>query len=134
MQQKIDQAIKDFSSELILTKTPNDVLDLKSRYIGKTGVISEILKGIKDASIEIKRSLGPLANAAKEQIESLSAERIEILETETINTKLSAEKVDLSARLGIWDKTLIHGGVHPTHQVLRELEDIFLSIIGISAN
>lgn len=128
MQQKIEAAIQEFTTKLNQTKTPNEVLDLKSSYIGKTGIISEILKGIKDASIEVKRTLGPLANTAKEKMEMLSADKIETLESVQINSKLSSEKVDLSARSGIWDKSLIHGGIHPTHQVLRELEDIFLSM------
>lgn len=128
MQQKIDQAILEFTTKLNQVKTPNDILDLKAAFVGKTGVISEMLKGIKDASIEVKRSLGPMANAAKEKIESLASDKIESLESEVINHKLKNEKVDLSARSGIWDKSLIHGGIHPIHQVQRELEDIFLSM------
>lgn len=128
MQLKIEQAIADFILKLQNTKVVNEVLDLKASFVGKTGTISEILKGIKDASIEVKRSLGPLANTAKEKIESLAAERIDFLENELINLKLKTEKVDLSSRLGIWDNSLIHGGIHPTFQVQRELEDIFLSM------
>lgn len=128
MKEKIEHTIKEFQEKLNSVKNVNDVMELKSFYTGKTGVISEILKSMKDASIEAKREIGPLANSAKEKIETLSHEKIDSLEMQSINEKLNSERVDLSSRSGIWSNSLIHGGIHPTHQMIRDLEDIFLSM------
>lgn len=128
MKNKIDSALKEFNEKLNHVKNVNEVMELKSMYTGKTGVISEILKNMKNTSLEEKREIGPIANNAKEKIEILAHEKIESIEISSINEKLNSDRVDLSARSGVWENSLTHGGIHPTHQMIRDLEDIFLSM------
>ena len=54
----LEQLKSDFQSDIEQTKSQDDVIQLKSKYLGKKGLVSGILKNLKSASIEEKRSVG----------------------------------------------------------------------------
>ena len=72
MIQKLEQLFKEFENSLTNTTEQADVLNLKSKYLGKKGHISEVLKSLKDATAEEKKELGPKANFIKDQIQELT--------------------------------------------------------------
>jgi phenylalanyl-tRNA synthetase alpha chain len=120
--------LQQFEAQLAdLTKVA-DVLNLKAQILGKQGALSEILKGLKDATPEQRKTLGAEANVAKEKIEGLVQAKITLLETAEINANLSREKSDFSLRDSILERGLQAAGNHPVQIVQREIEDIFLSM------
>jgi phenylalanyl-tRNA synthetase alpha chain len=126
--QKLEQVRKDFDAELAATDRVAALQDLKSRYTGKTGPITEVLKGLKDATVEEKRILGPVANEIKEYVLEKILKKITEIEYLEINQKLKEDYFDPSVREGLFYHTQNHGGLHPVTQVQREIEDIFLSM------
>ena len=50
----IDQVLKDASKEIGLANTQADIQNLKVSYLGKKGKITELLKSLKDLSLEEK--------------------------------------------------------------------------------
>jgi phenylalanyl-tRNA synthetase alpha chain len=125
---KLQSLFNEFERSVKNCKNINDVMNLKSQFVGKTGSINEILKGLKDLSLEEKKQVGPLANEIKEKIESLSSLRMSELEIEDINEKLNSEKIDFSIRKSMLAGNEKAGGVHPVYQIQREIEDIFISM------
>jgi phenylalanyl-tRNA synthetase alpha chain len=125
---KLNAAFQNFNDELVKTQSKNDVLNLKAQYLGKTGIISDALKSLKDATPEERKTIGALSNELKNKIEGLVENRIKDLEIHEINEKLAQDKIDISLRDSILEKGLQSAGYHPVTIIQREIEDIFLSM------
>lgn len=124
----INEILDQFKQQLAATTKVADVLNLKAQILGKQGALSEILKGLKDATPEQRKTLGAEANVAKTQIEDLVSARITTLEAAEINETLLKNKSDFSLRDAVMEKGLQAAGLHPVTIVQREIEDIFLSM------
>lgn len=128
MLSKLDTLLDEFKSKLNPLNKEADVLNLKSDYLGKTGVVSEILKGLKDATPDERKIIGPKANAIKDQIQVLVDEKLVSIEAEVINKKLSENKVDVTYTESIQTHSVKSGGYHPRTLIQQEIEDVFLSM------
>jgi phenylalanyl-tRNA synthetase alpha chain len=124
----INEILDQFKQQLAATTKVADVLNLKAQILGKQGALSEILKGLKDATPEQRKTLGAEANVAKTQIEELVSAKITTLEAAEINETLLKDKADFSLRDAVMEKGLQAAGMHPVTIVQREIEDIFLSM------
>jgi phenylalanyl-tRNA synthetase alpha chain len=124
----LQKHFEDFEKKLQELNRSADVLNLKAHYLGKQGAISEVLKNLKDASLEEKKQIGSQANAIKNQMENLVSLKLEQLELVEINASLKAEKKDFTFRDQSRDLGLKSAGLHPVTLVQREIEDIFLSM------
>jgi phenylalanyl-tRNA synthetase alpha chain len=125
---KLNELLKIFEEHLSQKNLPADVLNLKAEYLGKNGHVSDILKSLKDVSLEEKKVLGPLANEIKEKISSLTAKKLSDLEIADFNKKLSSEKIDVTNRESLHSSGVRSGGFHPTWIIQKEIEDIFQSM------
>ena len=125
---KIEEFKESFNQEVLAVKELAELLNLKSKYIGKKGLVSEVMKGLKSATIEEKKTLGEAANKFKNLVESVVQEKIQELEIAKINEELSSNKIDFSLRSSQFDHGLWEGGFHPVTLIQREVEDIFLSM------
>lgn len=124
----IQDILTHFKTQLEATQKVADVLNLKAAVVGKQGSLSEILKGMKDATPEQRKTLGAEANQAKNQVEEWVAVKISALEAAEINQALLKNKTDFSLRDAVLEKGLQAAGPHPVAIVQREIEDIFLSM------
>lgn len=122
------EILDQFKLQLSATTKVADVLNLKAQILGKQGALSEILKGLKDATPDQRKTLGAEANVAKTQIEELVSAKITTLEAAEINEALLKNKADFSLRDAVMEKGLQAAGMHPVTIVQREIEDIFLSM------
>ena len=126
--QILESVVSDFKAELqTITKTP-DLLNLKAKFLGKQGPISEVMKNLKDATVEEKRLIGARANEVKTAIEELFSAKMQEIELQEINEKLSKDKVDISLTDSVLDLGLQAAGFHPVTLVQQEIEDIFISM------
>lgn len=126
--QVLDQMLDQFNSELKDVHRVPDLLNLKAKYLGKQGPLSEVMKGLKDATVEQKKEIGSKANILKTQIEKIIDSKLEELELKDINESLSKDKIDFSLTDSILDKGLQAAGFHPVSIIQREIEDIFVSM------
>ncbi len=124
----IQDILTQFKTQLEATHKVADVLNLKAAVVGKQGSLSEILKGMKDATPEQRKTLGAEANQAKNLVEEWVATKISALESAEINQALLKNKTDFSLRDSVLEKGLQAAGPHPVAIVQREIEDIFLSM------
>ncbi|MBC77833.1 MAG: phenylalanine--tRNA ligase subunit alpha [Halobacteriovoraceae bacterium] len=128
MLEKIESLFTDFKEQINNVDKQADVLNLKSSFIGKKGALSEILKSLKDATPEQRKAIGPKSNEVKQQIEKMVQDKLRDIELKEVNEKLAKSKIDFSLTDSVLDKGLNQGGVHPVHQIQREVEDIFQSM------
>jgi phenylalanyl-tRNA synthetase alpha chain len=89
--------------------------------LGKSGSISELLKGLGKMSPDERREQGPLINGLRDRIGAAIAEKKAALETAELDARLASERVDLTLPAPPERR----GRVHPTMQVLDEMIAIF---------
>jgi phenylalanyl-tRNA synthetase alpha chain len=101
-----------------------DLEAVDNQYFGrKDGELNNVLKGLKDLSIEEKKEIGALANQIKEDLTGIIATKKSNLERAAINEKLASEWLDVTL-----PTKNDRGHLHPSAQVQYELEDIFKSM------
>ena len=97
---------------------------IKARYLGKTGLMSEQMKQLGKLPAEQRPAAGSLINQAKEQIQAaLEARRAALKEAE-LGSKLAAETLDVT----LPGRGVAMGGLHPVTITLARIEAIFRSI------
>ncbi|MFZ4461735.1 MAG: phenylalanine--tRNA ligase subunit alpha [Patescibacteria group bacterium] len=93
----------------------------RNSIVGKNGELTEVLKGIKDLSIEEKQTIGKSSNEIKETILSAFEVRSKELSEALIAAALEKEYVDVTFP----NPEPSVGHLHPISLVLREVEDSF---------
>lgn len=101
-----------------------DLENAKAKYLGKTGALTEALKGLGKLSQEERPAAGAAINVVKQAVEaSLSARREALLNAEQAK-QLAQESIDVSLPANA--STL--GGLHPVTLTLQRVEALFHSI------
>lgn len=120
LSQLIDAARADFAA----AQQPAALENAKARYLGKTGAITERMKGLAQLAPEEKRARGAEINAAKQAIEALLAERRDALAQAELAQRLAAESIDVT----LPGRVAGMGGIHPVMRTWMRIEEIFGSI------
>jgi phenylalanyl-tRNA synthetase alpha chain len=96
----------------------------KARFLGKSGSLTELLKGLGKLSAEDRPRAGAAINDAKAQVEAMvQSQREKILAAE-LDQRLAAEAVDVTLpgrRQGA-------GGLHPITRAQEQVERLFASM------
>ena len=121
MIEKLDELKKQAREELGSVSDEAALQNLKARFLGKKGAITEILKGMKDLSPEERPKMGQLVNEAKSFVEELVESRLDSLREEKKNRSLFEERIDVT----LPGKGLPVGAKHPVTQVMEEIVSIF---------
>lgn len=96
----------------------------KARYLGKSGSVTELLKGLGKLAPEERKSAGAAINSAKERIEAALGDRREALKRAALEAQLRAEALDIT----LPGRGLPGGGLHPVTRTLERIEELFRSI------
>jgi phenylalanyl-tRNA synthetase alpha chain len=96
----------------------------KARFLGKSGELTQLQGGLKNLSVEEKRSAGAQFNAAKQRIEAALEARRAALADAKLAARLSEEALD--ATLG--GRGRGRGGVHPLIRTWQRIEAIWHSL------
>lgn len=128
MTQELETLYGDFRSALSGVTSQAALFDLKADFIGKKGRLNEILKSLKDATEDERKTVGARANQIKDAIVQEIDDKLADIERLEINERLARDKVDISFTDTIKEQGLEGAGYHPVTIVQREIEDIFLSM------
>ncbi|MDP4108763.1 MAG: phenylalanine--tRNA ligase subunit alpha [Bacillota bacterium] len=105
----------------------NDTASLEAarvKYLGKKGELTGILRGMGALSADERPVIGQLANEVREAIETSIAAAASKIEEKNLQSKLEAEKIDVT----LPGKKPPVGKIHPLTSVLGEVEEIFLGM------
>ena len=95
--------------------------DLRVRYLGKKGLVTEQLKSLGKLSAEERPAAGQRINEVKQLIQSRLEEKSEALEELAIAEKLKSESIDVT----LPGRTDAIGTLHPVTITLRRIEKLF---------
>lgn len=121
MEEEIIQIKSDAIDEIESAKNVEAVFSLEKKYLGRKGKLTEILKEIKNLSLEEKVNIGQLANSTKKEIEGVLEYKKHKLSK---MADLKKEKIDVT----IPGKRIDRGHIHPITIVRNDIEDIFSSM------
>ncbi len=96
----------------------------KSKYIGKTGPLTEAMRGLSKLPKEEKPKAGAFINEVKQSIESLLNNRKEVIQKEVMLSQLENEYIDVTLP-GLKQS---EGSLHPISLTMHRIENIFHSI------
>lgn len=113
--------IKDqFLTHVSAIDSHDQLVELKQKYLGKNGVLTQALKGLKDVQPDERPVLGQLANTVKEDILSAFNTHESALQEKALAASLS-DGLDVTLP-GVLEAK---GTVHPLTQVIDEIVSIF---------
>ena len=104
--------------------TPAELENAKALFLGKSGRMTELMKGMAALSVEEKKSRGAAINVAKQAIEAALNARRQALADAELQLQLQAEALDVTLpgrQRGV-------GGLHPVSLTLERIEAIFGSM------
>lgn len=97
---------------------------LRSKYLGKKGQLTEILKTLGSLDQEERRRVGQVVNEVKTKVFAALQARQEQLKNFELEAKLAEETIDVT----LPGRGLGLGGLHPLTQVRRRMEKFFSDI------
>lgn len=124
MKERLIELKQEAVAQLSKVADATHLNDLRVKYLGKKGPLTEILRGMGSLSAEERPLIGQVANEVRGAIESLIEEKQEHFQHQETEQRLAAEKVDVT----LPGRPLKQGGIHPLNQVIQDIEDIFIGM------
>ena len=121
MKQELSQILDEASAEII---SGGDLEQVRIKYLGKKGKLTDILKQLGKLSAEERPVIGAFANEIKAKIEEMILAEQSRLAALNAEKKLREEKIDIT----LPSKFKERGKRHPISQVISEIEEIFISM------
>ena len=122
--ENLDQIVGEARSAFAATSDPDVLEQVKARFLGKSGRITELLKGMGKLPPEEKKSAGAAINRVKEAVEAALNERREDIRKAALEARLAEEALDVT----LPGRAEYRGGVHPVTRTLERIEALFRSI------
>lgn len=98
--------------------------DLRVKYLGKKGALTEILRGMGGLSAEERPVIGQVGNEVRAAIEEvIERKQAEFQQAET-EARLRQETIDVT----LPGRAAAAGALHPLSKVIQEIEDIFIGM------
>ncbi|MBI4194027.1 MAG: phenylalanine--tRNA ligase subunit alpha [Betaproteobacteria bacterium] len=96
----------------------------KARYLGKSGTLTELLKGLGRLPAAERPALGSRINAAKDRLEAALKAQRERIQGCKLAAKLAEEALDVT----LPGRGLGTGGLHPVTRTMERIETLFRSL------
>lgn len=121
MKEKIDKLKSGMLEDLKAASNEQEIKDVEVKYLGRKGLFSDIMKGLKDLSVEEKQTIGKEANLAKKELESAAQKRYQSLEHDKFSAIADAEWIDVT----VPGKKPKVGHRHLISKFIDDIETIF---------
>ena len=114
----------DVLKEIENINDPKTLYDVRVKYLGKKGIISELLANLGKLSIEEKKKQGPIINSLKQEVTKIFDEKNKEIELKILNEKLKNEKIDIS----LPSTKITNGAPNILEKLIEEVEELLMSM------
>ena len=114
----------DVLKEIENINDPKALYDVRVKYLGKKGIISELLANLGKLSIEEKKKQGPIINSLKQEVTKIFDEKNKKIELKILNEKLKNEKIDIS----LPSTKITNGAPNILEKLIEEVEELLMSM------
>ncbi len=121
METKTKQILNEALNEIVKAQTKQDLFLINTKYLGKTGEISLLMRELKNVPAEDKPKIGSILNECRQKIDTTLREKAKEFDEIELNKKLQNEKVDVTIPV----KNEL-GTLHPITLTQKELMDFFV--------
>jgi len=121
---ELNVVVDSAKTAFVQATTPADLENAKALFLGKSGRITELMKGMAALTVDEKKSRGAAINIAKQAIEAALNSRRQALADAELRVQLQAEALDVS----LPGRQRGPGGLHPVSLTLERIEAIFGSM------
>ena len=122
---RIDELRARAEAELAAAPSSEALEELRVRWLGRKAELPQMLREVASLAPEQRGAVGKAANAARQALEALIAERSRQLAGEELERELETDRVDVPLP-GAPPQPI--GRLHLLTSTRRELEDIFLGL------
>jgi phenylalanyl-tRNA synthetase alpha chain len=124
MKERLEALKQEALQELNQVKNQQELGDLRIKYLGKKGPLTEVLRGMGALSAEERPLIGQVANDVRAAIEAVIDEKQAAYQQQETANRLQAETIDVT----LPGRPSPQGAVHPINKIVQEIEDIFLGM------
>ena len=124
MKEQLENIKNSAAQELSGVNSKEQLEAFRVRFLGKKGLLTDVLKGMGKLSAEERPVIGQIANEVRGFIEGEISALQEKIHREELERKLAAETIDVTMP----GKTFESGRPHPLTIVLDQLKNIFLGM------
>jgi phenylalanyl-tRNA synthetase alpha chain len=121
---ELEQLVRTAHTEFDGATTPAELENAKARFLGKSGRLTELLKGLGALAPDEKKTRGAAINEAKQQVEALLHQRRQALADAELERQLQAEALDVT----LPGRRRGNAGLHPVTRAMERIEAIFGSM------
>jgi phenylalanyl-tRNA synthetase alpha chain len=124
MQEQLLQIQSEARERIAAGQSSSELEELRRAYLGRSGTLTQILRGMGKLSPEERPAAGKLANETRELIEQLLAQRAESVVVKEQEQKLAAERIDVT----LPGRGAPLGKKHPLTVVTEDICQIFTGL------
>ena len=122
--EQIENVKKQLEKDLKDIKDIKELNNLKVKYLGKKGLISELNQCIREIPNEEKKDFGQCVNEVRTLFNNFYDEKRKFFEEEILNQRLENEKIDIT----LPSTKVKRGSKHPVNRMIEKIEDLFVSM------
>ncbi len=124
MQEQLRALQQKAEGDLLKCTTLEELNEVRIRYMGKKGELTQILRGMGKLSKEERPIIGSLANEIRDEFDEKLAHITKQIKAQELEQRLEKESIDITLP-GIAPEK---GRKHPLTQIIEEIEEIFLGL------
>jgi phenylalanyl-tRNA synthetase alpha chain len=122
--QDVDAIVKEALAAFAGIDDADELERAKARYLGKSGSLTQLLKGLSKVPAAERPAFGSRVNAAKEKLEASLAEQRGRIQARSLEASLRQEALDVT----LPGRGLATGGLHPVTRTMERIEALFRSM------
>ena len=124
MKERLQALRAEALEKLQQVKDAGHLNDLRVKFLGKKGELTEVLRGMGGLSAEERPLIGQVANEVRGAIETFIEEKQAAFLREETERRLQEETIDVT----LPGRPMTVGAVHPLNKVIEQIEDIFIGM------
>jgi phenylalanyl-tRNA synthetase alpha chain len=124
LMEHLEKIVAEAQQAISATASIAELEQAKSRYVGKSGSLSELMKELGKLPPAEKPKFGAAVNGAKARVEALIQSQRDAILSKELDAKLAGEAIDVTLpgrRQGA-------GGLHPIARVQERVEKLFATM------
>jgi phenylalanyl-tRNA synthetase alpha chain len=124
VQTRVEQMKQTALEQIAQAADAQQLQELRVKYLGKKGELTELLRGMGSLSPEERPVVGQLVNEVRAALEAALAGKQEELEQAALAAKLASQTIDVT----LPGRPVPAGTMHPLSRIIEEVEDIFIGL------
>ena len=124
MKKKLEELQAKAIAELNSAKNREEIQAIKTKYIGRKGLLTQILRALKDVSPEERPVLGQLSNVIKADLSAQVDDALRDIELAMKEDILREETIDVT----LPGRGVKYGTIHPITRVSQEICEVLMNL------